>query len=183
MPTDHKHYEHLAERAIDYAKAMVGAPYGHGWEVGSWPTLSPLYSHITRHDHAKWYKRHECICSGLINVVRFEIADLPSVGYGHDNFPGGTGAIGRHLAYEDGTHPYDHVKSTPRGWLIFAPYTGAELARQGHVAIALGNARMVEARVPHLTDDRIEETVSDQMVYYGGSPFRRVVPPWIWLRR
>lgn len=96
---------------------------------------------------------------------------------------GGTGAIGRVLAWADGTRHYDHVESTPRGWLVFAPYTGSDLPKQGHVGVALGNTRLLEARVPKLSDNRIEEDASDTMVAFGGKPFTRIIPPWVWLRK
>jgi hypothetical protein len=116
--------------------------------------------------------------------VRFEVADLPAVGAAHgDPFPGGTAAIGRNLAHADGTRRYDHVESTPRGWLCFAEYRGSSLAKQGHVGIALGNSRLLEARVPRLSDNRIEEEASDTMVAWGGEPFTRIIPPWVWLRK
>lgn len=176
-------YENLAEQAIEFGKKMIGTPYGNGWSPGSWPALSPLYAHITGHDGPAWYRNRPCICSGFINVVRFEINDVPSVGRRQgESFPGGTGAIGRWLAHEEGTRPYDHVASTPRGWLCFAEYLGSALARQGHVGIALGNSRLLEARVPRLSDSRFEEDVSDQMVAFGGSPFSRAIPPWVWMR-
>lgn len=178
-------YEKLAEEAIEFGKKMRGAPYGPGWRAGTWPQLSPLYARITRHDPPAWYRERECICSGLINVLRYEIADLPSVGFRQDDpWPGGMGAIGRILAHEDGTRRYDHVKPTPRGWLVVAPYTGEALVKQGHVAIALERgSRLLEARVPRLSNNRVEEWVSDGMVMFGGEPFRRIVPPWVWLRK
>jgi hypothetical protein len=181
---DKEKYEKLANEAIEFANKMIGTPYGHGWEEGSWPALSPLYSHITRHDGPAWYRQRPCICAGLINIVRFEVADLPAVGAAHgDPFPGGTAAIGRNLAHADGTRRYDHVESTPRGWLCFAEYRGSSLAKQGHVGIALGNTRLLEARVPRLSDNRTEEEASDTMVAWGGEPFTRIIPPWVWLRK
>lgn len=178
-------YERLAEQAIEYGKKMIGARYGNGWREGTWPALSPLYAHIGSHDKPAWYRNRECICSGLINVLRYEIADLPAVGANQgDLWPGGTGAIGRYLAWAEGTRQYDHVKPTPRGWLVFAPYTGSDLAKQGHVGIALeSGSRVLEARVPHLSDNRVEEEVSDVMVAFGGRPFTRIIPPWLWLRK
>ena len=178
-------YENLAEKAIKFGMKMRGARYGSGWRAGTWPALAPLYSRITRHDHPAWYQRRECICSGLINVLRFEIANLPAVGRRQDDpYPGGTAAIGRILAHEDGTRKYDHVKATPRGWMLFAPYTGEALAKQGHVSIARQiDAKMLEARVPRLSSNRVEEWVSDAMQDFGGEPFRRIIPPWVWLRK
>jgi len=179
------HYERLAEAAIEFGKKMQGAPYGAGWREGTWPALSPLYARITRHDKAAWYQNRECICSGFINVLRYEIADLPSVGWRqNDLWPGGTGAIGRHLAWAEGSRQYDHVEPTPRGWLVFAPYTGSDLVKQGHVGVALENgSRVLEARVPRLSDNRVEEEISDTMRAFGGEPFRRIIPPWVWLRK
>lgn len=178
-------YEKMAEDAIEYGKKMQGAPYGAGWRAGTWPDLSPLYAHITRHDKPGWYQKRECICSGLINVLRHEIANLPSVGWKQDDpWPGGTGAVERVLAHEDGTRQYDHVKPTPRGWMCHAPYTGAALPKQGHEGIALETgSRLLEARVPRLSDNRVEEWVSDGMVMWGGAPFKRIIPPWVWLRK
>ena len=91
-------------------------------------------------------------------------------------------AIGRNLAHVDGTRRYDHVESTPRGWLCFAEYRDGALAKQGNVGIALGNSRLLEARVPRLSDNRTEEEASDTMVAWGGEPFTRIIPPWVWLR-
>lgn len=184
MSIDKEKYERLAERAIEFGKKMQGARYGSGWREGTWPALSPLYARITRHEKPGWYQERECICSGFINVLRYEIAELPAVGREQDDlWPGGTGAFGRVLAWADGTRQYDHVESTPRGWLVFAPYTGSDLPKQGHVGIALGNSRLLEARVSKLSDNRIEEDASDTMVAFGGKPFTRIIPPWVWLRK
>jgi hypothetical protein len=161
---DKKQYEELAEEAIEFAMKMIGTPYGHDWREDTWPELSPLYSNITRHDGPAWYRQRPCICSGLINILRFEVADLPAVGSDQrDPRPGGTRAIGTNLAHTDGTRRYEHAESTPRGWLCFAEYRDTDLALQGHVRIALGNPRLLESRVPRLTDGRIEEDVSDLM--------------------
>lgn len=70
----------LAEEAIEFGLKMLGAPYGTGWEEGTWPSLSPLYAKIGRHDDPAWYRAREIICAGLINVLRYEVAELPAVG-------------------------------------------------------------------------------------------------------
>ncbi len=168
----------LAEEAIQFGMKMVGARYGEGWEEGSWPALDPLYSRITRHDSAAWYRERECICSGFINVVRFEVANLPSLGWkDDDDWPGGTAALWRHYANKPGTREYPPVKDTPRGWLVVSPYMGPRLAFQGHVGIALGNGYVLEARVPTLSKNRTESE-GDAAIRRGGARgYERIVPP------
>lgn len=172
------------EAAIAYGMRLIGTPYGTGWQAGTWPPLSPLYAHITRHDLPTWYRDRPMICSGLINVLRYEIAELPAVGARQgDGWPGGMAAIGRHFMYADGTRPYPPVENTPRGWLVVSPYLGSALALQGHVGIALGNGRVLEARIPALSANRTEAEGSNALVRWGGRPYTRIVPPSIWLRK
>lgn len=172
------------EGAIDFGLRMLGAPYGTGWAAGTWPALSPLYAGITRHDFPSWYRVRECVCSGWINVARFEVADLPSVGKRQgDAWPGGTAAIGRHLAFAEGSKPYPPVENTPRGWLVWSPYLGASLPLQGHVGIALGNGKVLECRVPAMSANRTENEGSNALVRGGGRPYTRIIPPSLWLRK
>ena len=180
-------YEKLAEDAIEFGKRMLGAHYPTNEDFRPWPALAPLYSRITRHDKPGWYQERGCICSGLINILRFEIADQPSVGWKQDDgWPGGMGAISRQFGDTDidGVRRYDHVEPTPRGWICIAPWRSNVLEKQGHVGIALENgARLLEARIPRLSDNRVEEEVSDLMVRFGGEPFRWIAAPWVWLRK
>ncbi len=172
------------EDAIAFGMAMLGAPYGMGWRAGTWPDLSPLYARITSHDPPSWYRVRECVCSGFINVLRFEVCDLPAVGRRQgDAFPGGTAAIGRHLAFAEGSRPYPPVENTPRGWLVWSPFLGDPLALQGHVGIALGNGLVLEARVPRLSANRTENEGSTALVRGGGRPYTRIIPPSLWLRK
>lgn len=177
----------LAEEAIEFGLKLIGAPYGTGWEEGTWPALSPLYSKIGRHDSPAWYREREIICSALINVLRFEVAGLPAVGRKQgDDWPGGTAAIGRHLAFADGSKPYPPVENTPRGWLVYSPYISASFNpfRQGHVGIALGNGYVLEARVPLLTKNRTENEGHRWLVTNGGGKgYQRIIPPSLWLRK
>lgn len=180
-------YEKMAEDAIEYGMKIRGAPYPRTEDFTPWPALSPIYSHITGHDHAAWYQKRYVICSGLINVLRYEVANLPSVGWKQDDpYPGGMGAIGRQFGDTDidGVRRYDHHDPTPRGWLCVAPYWGDALTKQGHVALALEReVRLLEARLWEVTSNRHEEEVSDLMVRYGGAPFTWIVAPWVWLRK
>jgi hypothetical protein len=180
-------YERMAEDAIEFGKKMQGAPYPLREDFNPWPRLSPLYSRITRSDPARWYQDRLIICSGLINVLRFEIAGIPSVGWKQDDpWPGGMGAITRQWCDTDveGVRRYHHVEPTPRGWVCIAPFRGDPLHLQGHIGVALENgARLLEARVPHLSDNRIEEQVSDKMQQAGGAPFTHIAAPWVWLRK
>lgn len=175
----------LADRAIAFGTKLLGTPYGTGWKEGTWPDLSPLYAKITRHDLPAWYRERPMICSAFINVLRFEIAGLPSVGRKQgDAWPGGMAAIGRHLAFAEGSKPYPPVENTPRGWLVFSPYLGPSFSpfRQGHVGIALGNGMVLEARVPKLTRDRTENDGHIWLVRYGGGQgYQRVIPPSVWM--
>lgn len=172
----------LADRAIEFGRKMVGARYGTGWNAGTWPALSPLYARIGKHDSPAWYRERECICSGLVNVVRFEVAGLPAVGRKQgDDWPGGTAAIGRHLAFAEGSKPYPPVENTPRGWLVWSPYIGERLELQGHVGIALGNGKVLEARVPTLSANRTENDGSVALQRGGAKPYTRVIPPSVWM--
>lgn len=173
-----------AEAAIAYALKMLGTPYGTGWRAGTWPALSPLYSRITKHDPPSWYRQRFCICSGLGNVLRFEIVDLPAFGRRQgDSFAGGMAAIGRHFSHAEGSAPYPPVKNTPRGWAITSPYLGTALALQGHFSISLGNGKVVESRVPSLSANRTENEGSVALIRGGGRPYTRIIPPRVWLRK
>jgi hypothetical protein len=186
-PNDPKPVDELkrdVEEAIAFGMRMLGAPYGTGWEAGTWPALSPLYANIGKHDDPAWYRVRECICSGLINVLRFEAAGLPSVGKRQgDPWPGGTAAFGRHLAFADGSRAYPPVENTPRGWLVWSPYLGPALHLQGHVGVALGNGLVLEARVPRLSANRTESEGSNAIQRGGGRPYTRIIPPSLWLRK
>lgn len=174
----------MVEEAIAFGRQMVGAPYGTGWEEGTWPDLSPLYARIGKHDPPSYYRSRYIVCSGLINVLRYEIAGLPAVGRAQgDPYPGGTAAIGRTLAKMPGCKPYPPVENTPRGWLVFSPYLGSRLALQGHVGVALGDGRVLEARVPNASENRTEDQGSRALVAGGGKPYTTVIPPEIWLRK
>lgn len=176
--------DELVEEAIAFGMELLGTPYGTGWEEGTWPDLHPLYARITRSDPASYYRKYPVICSGFINVERYEIAGLGSVGKAQgDGWPGGTAAIGRHLAFAAGSKPYPPVANTPRGWLVFSPYLGPELALQGHVGIALGNGLVLEARVPFLSANRTEDQGCKALIAGGGKPYTRIIPPEIWLRK
>ncbi len=176
--------EMISGEALIHGLKLLGAPYGTGWEEGTWPALSPLYARIGRHDGSEWYRQRELICAGLINVLRFEVAELPAVGRAQgDAWPGGTAAIGRHLAFARGSKPYPPVENTPRGWLVFSPYLGPALAMQGHVGVALGNGYVLEARVPTLSKNRTEDQGSRALVSGGGKPYTRIVSPSLWLRK
>lgn len=176
--------ERMVEEAIEFGMKMIGTPYGPGWRFGTWPELAPLYSRIQRHDKPEWYRERFCICTGFINVLRYEIADLPAVGRRQgDNFPGGTAAFGRHLAFAEGTRPYPLKENTPRGWLVFSPYLGPALALQGHVGIALGNGKVLEARVPNLSANRTEDEGHRAIINWGGRGYTRIIPPEVWLRK
>lgn len=171
------------EEAIAFGMGMIGAPYGTGWRAGTWPALSPLYAGITAHDPPSYYRDRECICSGEINVLRYEVAELPAVGKAQgDGWPGGTAAIGRHLAFGPGSKPYPSVENTPRGWLVWSPYLGEALPLQGHVGVALGDGRVLEARVPTLSANRTEDQGCKALVAGGGKPYTRIIPPSLWLR-
>jgi predicted chitinase len=175
------------EKAISFGMAMRGAPYGTGWRAGTWPALSPLYSRIGSHDPPSWYRARNVICTGLINVLRYEICELPALGRSHgDAWPGGMAALGRCYAFKPGTREYPPVENTPRGWLVFSPYLGSPLALQGHVGIALGNGFVLEARVPTLSSNRTEHEGSVALTRLGGRPYTRIIPPGGdngWLRR
>ena len=168
----------LAE-VFRWTDAMLGAPYGDGWREGTWPALSSLYSRITEHDAPAWYDDRECVCGGWINILRFEVAGLPSVGWEQgDGWPGGTAAIGRHLAFAPGSRPYPTVENTPPGWLVWSPYLGALLRLQGHTGVATGDGRVSEARVPILSKNRTEDEGSRALVAGGGKPYTRIIPPF-----
>lgn len=172
------------EAAIAFMRQMIGAPYGTGWEEGTWPDLSPLYARITESDPASYYRKYPVICTGAINVVRYEIKRLPALGRNHgDAFPGGTAALWRQYAHAPGSKPYPLVANTPRGWLVVSPYVGPALRLQGHVGIALGDGRLLEARVPVLTENRTEDQVHRALMAGGGRGNERIVPPSIWLRK
>lgn len=172
------------EAAIAFGMGMIGAPYGTGWRAGTWPDLSPLYAKITRHDPPGWYRAREIICSGEINVLRYEVTELPSVGRAQgDGWPGGTAAIGRHLAFAPGSKPYPLVDNTPRGWLVWSPYLGEALALQGHVGVALGDGKVLEARVPNLSANRTEDQGHRALIAGGGRGYERIIPPSLWLRK
>ena len=172
------------EEAIEFGRQIVGAPYGTGWEEGTWPALSPLYAKIGSHDPPSYYRSRYIVCSGLINVLRYEIAGLPAIGRAQgDAYPGGTAAIGRTLAKMPGCKPYPPVANTPRGWLVFSPYLGSRLALQGHVGVALGDGRVLEARVPNASENRTENDGCRALVAGGGKPYTTIIPPEIWLRK
>ena len=175
----------LAEDAIAFGLKLLGIPYGTGWREGTWPALSPLYANVTRHDKPEWYRKAgPMICTGLTNVLRFEIAELPAVGRGQgDGWPGGVAAYGRHLAFAEGSRPYPPVENTKRGWLLFSPYIGPELRLQGHVGIALGDGKVLEARVPALSSNRTENEGHRAIIAGGGRGYTRVIPPELWLRK
>lgn len=183
-PTEAEKLKRDVEDAIAFGMNMIGAPYGTGWAAGTWPALSPLYSKISRRDKASWYRERECICSGFINVLRFEVCGLPAVGRAQgDDWPGGTAAIGRHLAFAGGSREYPPIKNTPRGWLVWSPYLGSALPMQGHVGIALGNGKVLEARVPTLSANRTENEGSNALVRGGARPYTRIIPPELWMRK
>lgn len=172
------------EKAIAFGTKLIGAPYGTGWKAGTWPDLSPLYANITRHDPPAYYREREIICSALGNVLRFEVCELPAFGRKQgDDWPGGTAAIGRHHAFAPGTKPYPLKANTPRGWGIWSPYLGPALQLQGHFAIALGDGKVLEARVPTLSDNRTEDEVHRALIAGGGKGNKRIIPPSIWMRR
>lgn len=175
--------EEMVEKAIAFGCELVGTPYGTGWEEGTWPDLSPLYARIKQSDPSSYYRKYPVVCSGLINVVRYEVFGLPAVGRAQgDPYPGGTAAIGRTLARMAGSKPYPPVENTPRGWLVFSPYLGPQLALQGHVGIALGDGRVLEARVPTVSDDRTEDEGSRALVAGGGRPYTTIIPPSVWAK-
>ena len=172
----------LAEKAIDFGMEMIGTAYGPGWKAGTWPELSPLYSRITRHDEASWYKARPCVCSAFINVLRFEIAELPAIGRKQgDPFPGGTAAIHRVWGRMRGARPYPLHDNTPRGWLVYSPYIDSPLALQGHVGIALGDGRVLEARVPSLSANRTENEGHVALKAGGAQGYTLIIPPSIWM--
>lgn len=174
----------LVERAIGFGRRLIGTPYGHGWREGTWPDGAPLYARCDPKAHTVEYLRsHELICSALINVIRAHVAGLPAVGRNQgDPYPGGTAAIGRTLVRMRGCRPYPPVENTPRGWLVFSPYLGAALPLQGHVGIALGNGRVLEARVPAVSENRTENEGSQHLVAFGGRPYATIIPPELWLK-
>ena len=176
--------EQDVEDVIAFGMDMLGTPYGTGWRAGTWPPLSPLYAHITKHDEPSWYRQRPCICSGFENVLRFEVVELPAIGARQgDGWPGGMAAIGRHLMFAPGSQPYPPVKNTPRGWTVNSPYLGAALAIQGHTGVALGNGLVLEARIPALSANRTESEGAKALVRWGGRPYTRIVPPSVWLRK
>ena len=162
----------------------MGTPYGTGWAEGTWPDLHPLYARIARSDPASYYRGFPMICTGMGNVLRYEVAGLPAFGRAQgDAFPGGTAAVGRHYAYAPGTKPYPPVENTPRGWMIWSPYLGSALALQGHVSFSLGNGKVAESRVPAASANRTEYQVHRALKAGGGQGNVRIIPPSVWLRK
>ena len=172
------------EKAIAFGRALIGAPYGNGWAAGTWPDGPSLYARCNPSVHTVAYIRgREIICSALVNVVRAHVKGLPAIGRAQgDPWPGGTAAIGRTFARMEGARPYPPVANTPRGWLVFAPYLGPSLSHQGHVGIALGNGRVLEARVPALSENRTEDQVHRLLIGSTGMGWTTIIPPDTWLR-
>ena len=71
--------------------------------------------------------------------------------------------------------------NTPRGWLVYSPYIAPPLALQGHVGIALGDGRVLEARVPALSANRTENEVHVALRAGGAHGNTLIIPPSVWM--
>ncbi len=174
----------LAEEAIELGTKLLGTPYGGGWKDGTWPEGPSLYARCDPKVHTvSFAKSHEIICSAFVNFLRAHVAGLPAVGRAQgDGWPGGTAAFWRTFGRMKGSKPYPPVENTPRGWLVYSPYLGPSLAMQGHVGIALGNGKVLEARVPTLSNNRTENEGHRALIAGGGQGYTTIIPPSIWLR-
>lgn len=179
--------EDLVERAVAFGRRLLGTPYGNGWAAGTWPDGPSLYARCDPKVHTvEFIRANAMICSAFVNVIRAHVAGLPAVGRNQgDAWPGGTAAIGRTFARMSGARPYPPVANTPRGWLVFSPYLGPEFVpfRQGHVGIALGDGKVLEARVPATSEDRTEDQGHQWLLTNGGGlGYTTIIPPEVWLK-
>ncbi len=174
----------LAEEAIELGTKLLGTPYGSGWKDGTWPEGPSLYARCDPEKHTvEFAKGNPMICSAFINFLRAHVAGLPAVGRAQgDAFPGGTAAFYRTFGRMRGAKPYPPVENTPRGWLVYSPFLGPSLPMQGHVGIALGDGKVLEARVPTLSNNRTEDEGHRALIAGGGQGYTTIIPPSIWLR-
>jgi hypothetical protein len=175
-----------AKKAANWGKEhLLGIEYGHGWKPGTWPPGPPLYSRCNPKKHTlRYIRNHEMICTGLINVVRAHVLDLPAIGRAQDDpAPGGTAAIGRKWARMKGSRPFSPHHEVPDFWVLYSPFQGNDLKLQGHVGIKLPGNRVLEGRVPHSSANRHVNEVHQHMINICGTGWTVAISPEIWTRR
>jgi hypothetical protein len=125
--------------AIEYAKAMIGAPYKY-WHPNDivreindgpfWASSGPLPS-------PEQVRASSCNCAGLINLMRRKAGlSIPGMEGGWE-VPGGTPAWEMYLDWKDWAEMFDPKKKYPDGTLLLRTYRSPH--DQGHLAVIVGD--------------------------------------------
>lgn len=172
------------ERFITFARRLLGTQYGSGWAAGTWPDGPSLYARCNPNIHTvEFIRRNPMICSAFVNVVRAHVFGEPAIGRKQgDGWPGGTAAVGRTLARMAGSRPYIPGETPKRGDMLYSPYLGPALVKQGHVGWSLGNGKVLEARPPAASENRSVQEVHNILHRNAGVGWTHVVPFKVWSR-
>ncbi len=81
-----------------------------------------------------------------------------------------------------GSRPYKPGEIVPAGDLLHADYLGLALRLQGHEMISTGDGKVLEARLPSVSDNRSALEVHQYLVRTTGQGISRVIPFDVWTR-